>query len=230
MIIALDGPAGSGKSTIARLVAERAGAFYVNSGNYYRAVTLAALERGILQPGGGVDDLADLRDDSSARGVQLDQLARELPLQVQADRVLIGGRDRTAELRSEAVDRLVAPVSARPAVRHAVNRRLRALKQASDLVVEGRDMTTVVFPEATIKFYLDARPEVRARRRAGPDADPAQIAEMARRIAARDLVDRGKPVGGLRQADDASYLDTSDLTVDEVCEIIVRTIHTHRHQ
>ncbi len=230
MIVALDGPAGSGKSTIARTVAERWGAHYINSGSYYRAVTLAALEQGVLQPPEPDAPLPDLAAADFSGGPELDHIADSLELTVTKDSVLIAGQDRSTDVRAEAVDRLVALVSARPSVRAAVNRRLRARSGSTDLVVEGRDMSTVVFPEAEVKFYLDARAEVRARRRAGESAVPREIAEMAERIAARDEVDRSKQVGSLQQAEDARYLDTSDLTVDEVCEIILGTIHTHRHQ
>ena len=195
-VITLDGPAASGKSSVARLVAEALGVPYVSSGLLYRAATYLAQARGV-----------DLHDEAA-----LMRLLETLPVRLEApiglpNRVRVGGVTLT-ELHTDAVDAGVSAVARHPRVRAWVDARLREL--VGVFVVEGRDMGTVVFPGAAHKFYLSAPPEVRAVRRVGERvADLEAVTEAIRR---RDALDHAQ----LRPADDATHLDTRDLTLVEV--------------
>ena len=200
MIVAIDGPAGSGKSTIARKVAESLGFVYVNSGNIYRALTLGALDHGI-----GLEAKAELLE--FARGAGIEYRGKCLFLE---------GRDVEEELHSARVDALVAQLSAIPEIREVVNAHVRKIAGSTDAVVEGRDMTTVVFPDADYKFYLDASAESRAKRRFDQGCSSETLESIRRNIEMRDTIDRQKSVGALKIAPDAYYLDSSDLTIDQV--------------
>jgi small subunit ribosomal protein S1 len=212
MVVAIDGPAGVGKSTVARLIADRTGFFYLNSGNFYRGITFAVAEAGI-DPG---DTEAVIR------------LAKESRLRLEGDRLFLGDRDIDDLLHTDRIDRLVAQISSIPAVRDVVNERLRSVASERDIVVEGRDITTVVFPEADLKFYFDASAETRALRRFSQGTSNLSLDEIAEGIRKRDSIDRSKPVGNLTIAKDAIYLDTSDLTIDQVCEKVVANIREHQ--
>lgn len=208
MVVAIDGPAGVGKSTIASCVANRLGFLYVNSGNFYRAITWKALEQGILP--------------------QQEQDAIKVALHTEFDLVdgvlLVDGVKREAELHSDRVDQYVAPFSSILPIRQRVNECLRKLAQNRDLVVEGRDIGTVVFPQAEVKVYLDASVETRAKRRLGQGTSSLPYEELVQSIATRDALDRQKKEGALRIAEDAFYIDTSDLTIEQVCEKVVAII------
>jgi CMP/dCMP kinase len=207
-VIAIDGPAGSGKSTVARRLAERLGLDYLDTGAMYRAVTFAALRRGI--------DPADT--DPVA------QLARVVDLDVTTDHVRVDGVDATIEIRGPEVSRAVSLVAANPEVRAELVRRQRewAYERAGG-VLEGRDIGTVVFPDAVLKVYLDARPEVRAERRAAEVSD-LDYETVAADMARRDAFDQGRQADPLRLADDAIELDTSDMTIDEIVAELARRI------
>ena len=213
MVVAIDGPAGVGKSTIASCVANRLGFLYVNSGNFYRAITWKALEQGILP--------------------QQEQEAIEVALHTEFDLVngvlLVDGVNREAELHSDRVDQYVAPFSSILPIRQRVNECLRKLAQDRDLVVEGRDIGTVVFPQAEVKVYLDASVETRAKRRLGQGTSDLSYEELVQSIATRDALDRQKKEGALRIAEDAFYIDTSDLTIEQVCEKVVAIISRTRN-
>ena len=214
MIIAIDGPAGSGKSTIARMVAEGLGFTYVNSGSIYRAMTLRALERGV-----DCDDPAAVLSSS-----------REAEIDYRQDSLLLDGKDVAAQLRSAAVDARVAQLSAIPELRLIVNAIVRRVADSRDAVVEGRDMTTVVFPDADLKFYLDASPSARAARRFQQGSSEASLKEIERNIEMRDAVDRAKSVGALKIAPDAEYLDSSHLTIQQVYDKVYGKILHLREQ
>ena len=209
MIIAIDGPAGVGKSTIARRVAEDLGYFNINSGNFYRAVTHAALDAGV-NPENGQAVLA---------------LAETLEFSIENQRLCLNGRDVEEHLHSDRVDAWVAQLSAHPPIREIVNQNLRRIAATMDIVMEGRDITTVVFPNADLKIFLDASVETRAVRRLNQGTTDQSLEELKESIAARDHIDRNKPVGALQIADDAIYLDTSDLTIDAVCEKVERELN-----
>ena len=202
MVVAIDGPAGVGKSTVARRSAEEAGFLYVNSGNFYRAITLAVLERGTSPE----DPAAVL------------SVARVSRLELGPDGLRLDGLLVEDRLHSDHVDRWVAPLSGIPEVREIVNRRIREIAVRSDSVVEGRDIGTVVFPHADVKIFLEADVATRAGRRQGQGTSTLTRDEIQRTIQERDLLDRNKPVGRLVPAVDALQIDTSLLTIQQVCE------------
>lgn len=202
-VVAIDGPAGAGKSTVARALAARLGLDYLDTGAMYRAVTFIAMYRGI--------DLADI----SAVG----ELARSVSLDVGEHGVLVGGLDATVEIRSSAINAAVSSVAANSEVRSEMRARQRLwAEQRGGGVIEGRDIGSVVFPEAILKLYLTASPRVRAERRvaeAGGD-----IAEVERAIALRDERDSTRSDSPLREADGSIVLDTSGRSVDDILAAI----------
>jgi cytidylate kinase len=200
MIIAIDGPAGSGKSTIASMLADSMGFAYVNSGSLYRALTLLSIRLGLAE------------DDETA----IFSAAARACLEYRGGRLFLDGEDIESELRSAPVDARVAQLSAIPALRNIVNAQVKRLAGIADSVVEGRDMTTVVFPEADMKIFLDASSDSRARRRFEQGTSAATLDEARQNIEMRDRIDRSKSVGSLKIAADAEYLDSSHLTIQEV--------------
>ncbi|HEY8544146.1 MAG TPA: (d)CMP kinase [Acidimicrobiales bacterium] len=204
-VIAIDGPAGSGKSTVARLLADRLGLEYLDTGAMYRAVTFAAMRRGI--------DPADPEP--------VAHLAKVVEMEVTDSSVRVDGVDASIEIRGPEVSRAVSVVAANPGVREELVRRQREWAYKRDGgVLEGRDIGTVVFPNAVLKVYLTARPEVRAERRAA-EVTGLDYETVAADIARRDAYDEGRAVSPARAADDSVVVDTSDLTLDEIVEEIV---------
>jgi cytidylate kinase len=196
MIVAIDGPAGSGKSTVARALARRLGFRYLDTGAMYRGLTWLALRD-------GVDP-----EDADA----LVRLARAHPVTFDAEgRVLIAGEDVSAAIRRAEIDRVVPRVARHPGVREVLRERQRLLATEGDAVIEGRDIGTVVAPDAQVKVFLVAAEQERARRRSAdrPGVDADSLAADLRRRDARDAVNT-------QAADDAVLLDTTELTVDEV--------------
>jgi cytidylate kinase len=199
-VIAIDGPAGSGKSTVGKLLAERLGLEYLDTGAMYRGVTFAALRRGI--------DPVDA--DVVAR------LARQVELTVAEGVVTVDGVDASIEIRGPEVTRAVSVVAANPDVRSEMVRRQREWAAARNGgVLEGRDIGTVVFPDAALKVYLTASPEVRAARRSKEVTD-LDYATVAADLARRDAYDQGREASPLEQAGDAVVVDTTDLAVDDI--------------
>jgi cytidylate kinase len=207
-VVAIDGPAGSGKSTVARRLARRLGYRFLPSGAFYRALGWLALDRGISP-----DDEAALAD-----------LADQARIEVQdrdAVRILADGQDVTDELSSQAVSDAASRVSIFPAVRRRMVELQRQAAEGAPVVAEGRDMASRVFPDAEHKFYLDASAAERARRRAAELRERGQTvdeAALARDIAARDARDRSREADPLRQMPGAVRVDTTDLSVEEVVE------------
>ncbi len=208
MTIAIDGPAGTGKSTVASKVAGRAGFLYLNSGAFYRAITWSAIERHVR--------LADSE--------KLSQFASKIQMSLDSEGISVDGYHPAEQLRSQEVESNVATVSSIPAIREIVNARLHELAEKSDVVAEGRDMSTVVFPNADVKVYLDATIEARAKRRHSELESRASYEEIRDAIAERDRIDKNKRVGRLKVDPAALYINTSDLTLDQVCEMVFRAI------
>ncbi len=211
--IAIDGPAASGKSTAAKALAERLGYLFFDTGVMYRAATLEVLRRRVSPADEGqvvrvAESLSiDVRPASTddGRGYDVD----------------VDGQDVTWKIRTPEVDRHVSQVSAYPGVRQAMTRRQREIGLRGDVVMVGRDIGTVVLPEADLKVYMVAGVEERARRRQQEiqrRGQPADLAEILRDMAARDAYDSSRPVAPLRPAEDAVVLDTSDQDVDQVVE------------
>jgi cytidylate kinase len=213
LIVAIDGPAGAGKSTLARRVAERMGAVYIDTGAMYRAVALWAVRQG-----------APLDDPQ-----QMEVLAQHARIEflAGAKTVLLNGEDVTAAIREPAIASAASQVAALPGVRRAMVAQQREIAAQSSVVMEGRDIGTVVFPDAQVKIYLDASAEVRTARRLqeltakGLPADPD---ELRRQMEERDARDRNREASPLLQAADATYLDSSTLTPSEVEEAILRIV------
>lgn len=213
MIIALDGPAGVGKSSVARALARALDIFFLDTGAMYRAVTLVVLERG-LSPA-----------DAAACGA----VARELALSFDGHgRILIDGRAGEPAIRGSDVTTHVSEVSAHPAVREAIVAEQRAIAaRTKGVVAEGRDTTTVVFPRATFKFYLDASPAERARRRAHQELALERVAEIQADIERRDAHDSSRAHSPLREADDAVRIDTDGLELEGVVARILAHVRAH---
>jgi 3-phosphoshikimate 1-carboxyvinyltransferase len=202
-VIAIDGPSASGKGTVAQRVAAALGYHYLESGALYRLVALATLRGGIAG------------DDETCAA----QLAANLAAEFRGDRIFLSGQDVTDDVRSEACGVRASEVARLPAVRKALFERQRAFRRPPGLVADGRDMGTIVFPEAALKVFLTASLEVRARRRHKQLIDKgihASLAPLSRDLAERDARDAARPVAPLVAAPDAVQLDSSDLTIDEV--------------
>jgi cytidylate kinase len=208
MVVAVDGPAGVGKSTVAKKVAESIGFLYLNSGSFYRAVTWAVLEAGIAPD----------------KPIEVIRTARMTAFGVKDGAILIDGRSLEGRLHSDEVDRWVPIHSGIGEVRDVVNALLRDIARGKDVIADGRDIGTVVFPNADVKIYLDADVKIRALRRFNQGVSTLGIEEIENSIAKRDSLDKKKPSGSLKIAPDALYLDTTHLTIDRVCEKVVSTI------
>jgi cytidylate kinase len=208
LIVAIDGPAGAGKSTIARSLAERLGIAYVDSGAMYRAVALWALEAHI-----------DLDDP-----FRLEQLAKQTRIEFIApgNNVLLNGEDVTTKIREPRVSDAASKVASVPGVRRAMRDEQRRIGSGQSLVMEGRDIGTVVFPDARVKIYLDAHPEARAERRANEIG--ASVEEIAREMIERDTRDRTRAEAPLTQAPDAEYVDSTGLTLEQVEDAILKIV------
>ncbi len=219
MTVAIDGPAGTGKSTIASLIAKEFNYVFLNSGSFYRAVTLACLEKKLIEAGEAAESIRSKAD-------EILSFAKTLSLEYDAktSHFILNGKDVESMLHSDSVDSCVSAVSSIVPVRHLVNEKMRLLTSRMDIVCEGRDMTTVVFPKAELKIYLDASIDVQAQRRFNQGCSGLTLEEVKQAIIERDRQDRNKAEGALKKADDAVYIDTSDLTIEQVCEIIKRKI------
>ena len=213
IVVAIDGPAGAGKSTIARSLAQKLGFVYIDTGAMYRAVALWALRANV--------DLGDM--------LKLEQLARAARIEFAPGGapVLLNGEDVTEAIREPRMSDAASRVSAVPAVRRALVEKQRKMGEAGSVVMEGRDIGTVVFPDAQVKIFLDADAPVRALRRAREleqKGAPAEAGQVARDIAERDSRDRARAEAPLVQAQDAVYIDSTGLRLDQVEEAILKLI------
>jgi cytidylate kinase len=212
IVIAVDGPSGSGKSTVARAVARRLGLRYLDTGAMYRAVTWSVLDR----------------DVDSADPVAVGTVAADLELHVGMDperpTIAAGGHDVTAEIREPRINRAVSAVSAVPGVRANMVRRQRQLIGGGGVVVEGRDIASVVAPDAAVKVYLTADPTARARRRAAEDDADHERTEVE--LARRDALDSTRTASPLTRSPEATLIDATHLTADQVVEQILDLVAT----
>jgi cytidylate kinase len=210
MIIAMDGPAGAGKSTIARALAARLGLTFLDTGAMYRAVALGCLRAAV--------DLAD--------AAAVADLARGLELSFDADgRILIDGEPGEPDIRSDAVNSIVSPVATIPAVRAAmVEKQREVASRGAGVVAEGRDVTTVVFPSADFRFYLDASPRVRAERRAKQVDRLQDVEEIERSLAERDRIDSTRSDSPLHLGQGVTRISTDGLDAEGVLEKILTLI------
>ena len=209
MVVAIDGPAGCGKSTIAKIIADKLNITFLNSGSFYRGITLSLLRSGI-----------DLENHQ-----EIIAHAQKLDIDYVNSRLVINGEDVEDSLHTDQVDAHTAQVSSLIPLRHIVNEKIRHITKSLSIICEGRDMTTVVFPDAEHKFYLDASIDVQALRRFKQGVSNLSLEEIKEGIRKRDEIDKAKAEGALKIAPDATYIDTSDLTIEQVCEIIIRKIH-----
>jgi len=219
LIIAVDGPSGAGKSSSSRLLAERLGYRYVDTGALYRVVGLLAVERRVSP------------EDAVALATLCDSLALRFVPGPEGVRLLLDERDITADIRRPEVSQMASKVSAQPIVRQRLLARQRELGQDGGVVVEGRDIGTVVFPAADVKFYLEASPEERGRRRHAELQHQAALASLAgtiQEMAARDQRDSSREHAPLRRAPDAVMVDTTSRTLTEVVEVMIRCVQAAR--
>jgi cytidylate kinase len=215
LVIAIDGPSGSGKSTTARLLAEWLGYLYVDTGAMYRALTLKVLRAGI--------------DPGDSEGISRIALQAEVRLEPRPGRVrvLLDGEDVSDDIRTSEVTRHVSAVSEVPAVREVLVAAQRVLGAEGGVVLEGRDIGTVVFPDADVKVWMEADLGTRAARRrlelAGRGASP-EVEEVAEDLARRDAHDSGRRHSPLKRASDAVNVDTTDLTIEEQVEVVAALV------
>ncbi len=212
MTIAMDGPAGSGKSTVARGIAEKLGLLYLDSGAMYRAVTLLALQEGLAA------DSPKLIDRVKACHIEFTDNGKT---------ILLDAEDVSLQIRTPAVNRLVADVAKIPEIRREIVKHQQRIGDEGGIIAEGRDLTTIVFPNADFKFYLDASVTERAKRRFAElqaQNENATLAAVETEIRERDQKDTTREHSPLRAADDAIIVDTTDKTIEEVVDFIIARV------
>ena len=211
-IVAIDGPAGSGKGTITKQVGERLGLINIDTGAMFRCVTLNMLEKGIQ--------------------VEEENKIEEMLAQIEIDlkengEVFLNGKDVTKRIREKDINECISPISMIPIVRQKLLHLQRKMAEGRNVIMEGRDIGTIVFPNADVKIYLDASPEERARRRVQQNQEKGILTsyeEILKSIKNRDEKDKTREIAPLRQAEDAIYMDSTNMTVEEVTDEIVRMV------
>lgn len=211
-IVAIDGPAGSGKGTITKQVGERLELINIDTGAMFRCVTLNMLEKGIQ--------------------VEEENKIKEMLAQIEIDlkengEIFLNGKDVTKRIRENDINHFISPISMIPIVRQKLLELQRKMAEGRNVIMEGRDIGTVVFPNADVKIYLDALPEERARRRVQQNQEKGILIsyeEVLKSIKDRDEKDKTRKIAPLRQAEDAIYMDSTNMTVEEVTNEIVRIV------
>jgi len=209
MIIGIDGPAGSGKTTVAKLLAKRLGIFYLDTGAMYRTLTLKAIRKEV-----------DLSDQNI-----LKEIAEGLNLEFREGKVYLDDLDVTSQIRTPIIDKNISQVVALPEVRTVMVKLQRNIVTNGDFVVEGRDITTVVFPNAKYKFYIDATPAIRAKRRFKELTDKGldiNFQELDQDLKKRDNADKTRKISPLKVSEDAVFIDTSNLTISGTADEIIK--------
>lgn len=214
-IVAIDGPAGSGKGTVTKLVGKRMGLINIDTGATFRCVTLAMLNEKI-----------NINEEEKIIKL-LNNMHIELKQENEKQIVLLNGKDVTLEIRSKEVNGYVSPVSTIKIVRDNLLHLQRKMAEGKNVIMEGRDIGTTVFPNANIKIYLDATPEERAKRREKQNLEQGikcSYEEILQSVKARDKIDSERELSPLRRADDAIYIDSSNMSIDEVVDKICKII------
>ena len=209
-VVAIDGPAGTGKGTVTKLISQELGLVNIDTGAMYRCITLQALRKGIT---------------TIEEKEKLIEIAKNIEIQIQNNsgnqKIFLNGEDVTTEIRSLEVSSFVSPVSSIPEIRELMVSLQRKMAEGKDVIMEGRDITTVVFPDANVKIYLDADVEERAKRRYEENKAKGiqtSFAETLEAVKKRDYNDMHKPVGALKIAEDAIIVDTTKMTIEQVKE------------
>ena len=204
-IVAIDGPAGSGKGTVAKILADKCNLTYIDTGAMYRAIAYASLQNNI-----------DITEEE-----KIVELAKNSKIDFVDGKTYLNGKDISKEIRTMEVTKIVSPISSIVKLREILVEMQREMAGNLDVIMEGRDITTVVFPNATYKFYLDATLDERANRRYKENKEKGMnvtIEEIKENISKRDYNDMHKEVGSLTRTEDAIYIDSTNLTIDEVVE------------
>ncbi len=212
IVVAIDGPAGSGKGTITGIVSKKLGLVNIDTGAMYRCVALATIQNNIT---------LEEKD-------KIIELAKNIKIEFDSEgKVYLDGVDVSKRIREKDVSSIVSPLSSIVEVREEMVNQQRALAKGFDIIMEGRDITTVVFPDADYKFYLDASFEERAKRRFLQNQEQGiemSLEEIKENIEKRDYNDMHKEVGALKRTEDQIYIDSTNLTIDEVADIVIQTI------
>ena len=214
-VVAIDGPSGSGKGTVTKLVGEKLKLINIDTGATFRCVALDMLNKNI-----------ELSEED-----KIIELLNNIKIELGEQKVFLNGEDVTLEIRTKRVTDFVSPVSRLPIVRQNLLNLQRKMAEGKDVIMEGRDIGTTVFPNANVKIYLDATAEERARRRTKQNEEnniPSSYEEILKSIKSRDEQDRTREISPLKQADDAVYIDSSDMTIEEVVNKIIEIIEKNR--
>ena len=215
LIVAIDGPAGSGKGTITEIISKKLGLINIGTGSAYRCVALETIKKGIR-----VEEKEKIIN--SLKNINI-----EFKLENGEDVIFLNGEDVTKRIRNEDVSKIVSQVSSIPEVRYNLNDIFRKCAEGKNVIMEGRDIGTCVFPNADVKIYLDASSEERANRRFRQNQEMGidmSYKDVLENIKIRDENDKSKPFGALRQAEDAIYIDSSNMTIEEVSKKIINLI------
>ena len=218
-IVAVDGPAGSGKGSITQIVAERLNLVTIDTGAMYRSVTLAMLEQNV-----GIDDLDKIVE-------ILKNIKIEFKEEENTKKVFLNGKDVTLKIRSKEVNEFVSPVSTIKIVREHLANLQREMAKTIDVIMEGRDIGTNVFPNAEVKIYLDATPEERARRRFKQNEENGikiPFDEILKNVKERDYIDSHREIAPLKKADEAIYIDSTGMTIEEEANEVIKIIEEKR--